>query len=286
MGGFPPMQGQEPMPQDNGYNGFGGGNMDPTPAMNQPMMQPQMATMAPQPGIPGQMPAPTAAPAPVPYPPADTKSKNTLIETIILVVVCIIAAVAIVFAVLYFMRWNDLNTNYTAEKDRAVAEAVKEQRDADDEALKERLKADKESFVGPDDFGRISFNYPKIWSVYNNEDGLENSDYSSYFAPAPVPSLNDQSARYAIRFQILNQSYDNVANNYSSAVQEGELTAENFQADSGKITGTKYTGTLEEGIEGIMVLAKVNDKTLILRTDSLEYTDDFNKILGSLRRGN
>ena len=283
MGGFPPMQGQEPMPQDNG---FGGGNMDPTPAMNQPMMQPQMATMAPQPGMPGQMPAPTGMPAPAPYPPVDNKSKNTLIETIILVVVCIIAAVAIVFAVLYFMRWNDLNTNYTAEKDRAVAEAVKEQRDADDEALKERLKKDKESFVGPDDFGRISFNYPKIWSVYNYEDGLENSDYSSYFAPAPVPSLNDQSARYAIRFQILNQSYDNVANNYSSAVQEGELTAENFQADSGKITGTKYTGTLEEGIEGIMVLAKVNDKTLILRTDSLEYTDDFNLILNSLRRGN
>jgi len=292
MGGFPPMQGQEPVPQEGGFNGYGGGNMDPTPAMNQPQMQPvqpQMAQMAPQPMMAGQMPAPTMAPtaAPAPYPSVDNKSKSTLVETIILVIVCIIAAVAIVVAVLFFMRWNDLNTNYTAEKDRAVAEAQREQREADDATLNEMMKRETVQFTGPDDFGRINFYYPKIWSVYEAQDGLNNSDYSAYFAPAPVPSLNDETARYAIRFQIVNQAYEDVANNYSSAVQEGELTADGFQADSGKITGTRYEGTLEEGIEGIMIIAKVNDKTLILRTDSSAvYTDDFNKILGTLRRGN
>lgn len=284
MGGFSPAQGQEPTPnQANSYhNGFGGGTI-PTAPMGQPQMQPQ-----PQPVGLGQMPAPNSGIAPAPVPPMpEPKSKNTLIETIILVVVCIIAAVAIVFAVYFYMQWNDLNTNFTAEKDRAVAEAQREQREVDDANLQETLKRETVQFTGPDDFGRVNFYYPKIWSVYEAQDGTRNSDYRAYFAPAPVNSLDDEASRYAVRFEILNQSYDDVASQYASMVREGVLTTQPFTADNGKITGTRYEGNLTEAIHGILVIAKVNDKTLLLQTDSSEvYTEDFNKILSSLRRGN
>ena len=70
-------------------------------------------------------------------------------------------------------------------------------------------------------------------------------------------------------------------------VKQGTLSATTFSADNGKITGTRYTGELSTGIVGIAVVAKVNDKTLILQTDSQEvYENDFNKILDTLRRGN
>ena len=277
MGGYPPMQGQEPMPSPEGYNnGFGGG-MNPMPAMNQP-----------QPMGPGQMPAPNTGMAPAPVPPMpEPKSKSTLVETIILVVVCIIAAVAIVFAVLFFMRWNDLNADFTAKKDREVAEAVKAQQDADNEALAEKLKEEKEPFSGPEDFGLINFSYPKVWKVYEAQDGTNNSDYMAYFAPTKVGSINDMDSRYALRFQILNRLYDTVASTYAQMAKQGILSAVTFSADNGKITGTRFTGDLSTGIVGIVVVAKVNDKTLILQTDSQEdYENDFNKILDTLRRGN
>lgn len=271
MGGFPPVQGQEPMPQNNGFNGYGGGNVSPMPAPNQPQ------NMMPAPN----MAAPVAAPVAMP---ANNSAKNTLVETIILVVVCIIAAVAIVLAVLYYMKWNDLSINYTAEKDRAVAEAQREQREADDAILKQKMMEDTVQYAGPDDLGRISFNYPKIWSVYEAENGLNNSDYAAYFGPAPVLSINDDTARYALRFEIVYQSFENIANAYSYRVQDGSLKATSFSADSGKIVGTRYEGMVGDDIEGILVIAKIDDKTLALQTDFMEYADVFNKILSTLRR--
>lgn len=215
---------------------------------------------------------------------AEPPRKTSVGEIVILVIVCLIAAAAIVCAVIFFMKWNELSTNYNTEKDIAVAEAKKAQKDADEANFAEREKTPNTQFTGPSDFGSLSFYYPKTWSVYVSSDGSNNSDYEAYFAPGQVNPLNDEGSRYALRFIIQNEQIADVQREYDTKVKEGEMTSKVFNADSNRITGTKYEGLIEENMRGIVVLIKVNDKTAILQTDAETYRADFEALLTTLRR--
>ena len=174
MGGFNPLPNMDGA--NNGFqaapagnvvpqaNSFGGaapvnpvGSANPVPAPNQPVNPPMMNPVAPT-------HAPSAGLKP-------EKERNTLAETLVLVGVCVIAAAAIVFAVVFFMQYNELKTNFDSQKTLAVNEAVKAQQDKDEAAYEERAKEPYYSFTGPSDYGSISFEYPKTWSVYVEKDG-------------------------------------------------------------------------------------------------------------------
>jgi len=284
------------MDQNSSLGGFSPmNNTTPTPAPN-PFAAPTMPTPAPQPatapvsaGVPTPgMATPIAPSAPAVAPAATAgmtdKKNNTLIETIILIAVCVIAAIAIVFAVIFFMQYNELKVNYDSDKNLEVAEAVKKQEDVDKANFAEQEKLPKTPFTGPSDYGSISFEYPKTWSVYVDSDGTNNSDYKAYFRPAWVDPVSDSASRYALRFQILNRQYTTVQSDYESKVKNGEMTSSVFNADSNKMTGIKYEGKIEEGIQGIVVLVKVNDKTAIFQMDAEVYRKDFEELLKSLRR--
>ena len=284
------------MDQNSSLGGFSPmNNTTPTPAPN-PFAAPTMPTPAPQPatapvstGMPTPgMATPIAPSAPAVAPAATAgmtdKKNNTLIETIILIAVCVIAAIAIVFAVIFFMQYNELKVNYDSDKNLAVAEAVKKQEDIDKANYAEQEKLPKTSFTGPSDYGSLSFQYPKTWSVYVDSDGTNNSDYKAYFRPAWVDPVSDSASRYALRFQILNRQYTTVQGDYESKVKNGEMTSSVFNADSNKITGIKYEGKIDEGIQGVVVLVKVNDKTAIFQMDAEVYRKDFEELVNGLRR--
>ena len=271
------------MDQNNmGGNGMGNG-----------MAMPNMATapnMAPMPGAaPTNMQQPTA---PIPGTPAamalnaqQQKKSSTLAETLILIVVCLIAATAIVFAVYFFMQFNELKTDFDLQKDAAVAEAVAKQQDEDNAKFAEAEKLPYKQFSGPSDYGSISFEYPKTWNVYIDSDGLSNnSDFISYFRPEQVDSIKDNTSRFALRFKILNQQITNVQKQYDSKIQSGKMTSSIFNADNNNITGTKYVGEIEKDMNGIVVLIKVNDKTAIFQTDSMVYQQDFETLISKIRR--
>lgn len=283
------------MDQNSSLGGFSPmNNTTPTPAPN-PFAAPTMPTPAPQPaaapvstGMPTPgMTTPIAPSAPAVAPAATagmTDKKNALIETIILIAVCVIAAVAIVFAVIFLMKYNELQNNYESNKELAVAEARKNQADIDKENFEEQEKLPRTPFTGPSDYGSLSFQYPKTWSVYVDSDGTNNSDYKAYFKPAWVDPVSDSASRYALRFQILNRQYTTVQSDYESKVKNGEMTSSVFNADNNKITGIKYEGKIDEGIQGIVVLVKVNDKTAIFQMDAEVYRKDFEELVNGLRR--
>lgn len=283
------------MDQNSSLGGFSPmNNMTPTPAPN-PFAAPTMPTPAPQPatapvstGMPTPgMTTPIAPSAPAVAPTATagmTDKKNALIETIILIAVCVIAAVAIVFAVIFLMKYNELQNNYESSKKLEVATEVKKQEDIDKAKFEEQEKLPNTSFTGPSDYGSISFEYPKTWSVYVDSDGTNNSDYKAYFKPAWVDPVSDSASRYALRFQILNRQYTTVQSDYESKVKNGEMTSSVFNADNNKMTGIKYEGKIDEGIQGIVVLVKVNDKTAIFQMDAEVYRNDFEKLINGLRR--
>lgn len=249
---------------------------NPNPAPAPAMPNPQMSAMQPM----------TAAPAPAAPMATNASDKKSLIETIILVVVCLIAAIAIVIAVVFFMQYNELKTNYDSDKGIAVAEAVKAQEDADIEKFKEESKLPYAKFTGPSDYGSLSFEYPKTWNVYVNSDGSENTDYEAYFRPGQVDPIDKETSRYGLRFQILNRQITSIQPDYENRVKDGSLTSSVFSAGSGStaLTGTRYEGSIDEKIRGVVILIKINDKTAIFQTDADSYRADFDKLVNSLRR--
>lgn len=281
MGGFNPMpnmaganNGFQAAPTGNvPQSNFGGAApvtpsipVSPVPAPNQPVTPP----MAPV----STAPATNAKP----------EKKNTLVETLVLVGVCLVAAVAIVFAVIFFMQYNELKTNYESEKNLAISGAIKEQQDKDAAAEEERAKLPYYSFTGPSDYGSISFEYPKTWSVYVEKDGTGNSDYVAYFQPKQVDPTSSKDSRYALRFQILNRQITTVQTTYESKIKSGKLTSRTFSTDDNALSGTWYEGELSDGIRGVAILLKVNDKTLIVQTDADAYRTDFEVLVKKLRR--
>ena len=61
----------------------------------------------------------------------------------------------------------------------------------------------------------------------------------------------------------------------------------NFTADSDAISGTRYEGEIDNKINGVFVMFKVNDKTAILQIDSTispDLLEEYEKITQSLRR--
>ena len=312
MGGFAPMPGQTGMGSNDTVvtpDGFQAAptaapmpgaapmtNTMPDPAMAAPTMAapamaptpaaaPAAAATAPMTGMPAPT-MPTAQPmaAPMAAAPATGKKDTTLIETIILVIVCLIAAAAIVFAVIFFMKFNELQTNYESDKGLAVAEAVKAKQDDLEKEFAEREKLPFYSFTGPSDYGSISFQYPKTWSVYVESDGVDNSDYKAYFRPSQVDPIKNKNSRYALRFSILNRQYDTVQKNYETKVKNGKMTSSIFNADGNNITGIRYEGEIEKEINGVVILVKVNDKTAVFQMDAEAYRTDFENLVQGLRR--
>ena len=259
----------------SGGNGQMGPSMPPVPNAGNPtpMLTPAMAG--------GVVP-----PNPMAPPMADSGKKSSIIETIILVVVYLIAATAIVFAVMFYMKYDELNKNQETQLSIKEAEAKKEQKEIDDQNYLESSKLPNTLFTGPSDYGSIGFYYPKNWSVYIESDGSSNSDFVSYFAPGQVNPIKDKTSRYALRFSIIRKQSDDAMKTYENKVKKGELTAKVFNADDNKISGTLYEGLVDKDIQGMVLVIKVNDKTAILQCDSSEvWRTDFEALIASLKRG-
>lgn len=281
MGGMPMPQPQGGMMNNGAPMGAGTNGMPTNGGMPNGMPQAQPMPMGG--GQPMPAPAPAMAGAPVP-PPMPAQKKNSVSEIVLLVVVCLIAAVAIVAAVYFFMQWNDLNNNFESRVAQERSEAEAAQMKADEERFQEERKSPYSPFSGPDDYGAIYFEYPKTWDVYVSKDGTK-GDYEAYFAAGSVPSVTDtENSRYALRFLIKNQSLDTVQRQYDTLVNNGQLSARNYTV--GSISGTLFTGMITKSINGQVFLAKINDKTLVMQTDSTAHFEtDFANVLSKLRRG-
>lgn len=185
-----------------------------------------------------------------------------------------------VAAILALMNYLDQKNNFDTTIAAAVSLAQKEQADADEAKFAEREKAPNRQFAGPDDYGRLTFDYPKTWSVYVNEDGSGNGDtYEAYLNPVTVPPVN-KDTRYALRVTIEQVGFDEVISDYDKDVEEG-----NLKSSSVTINGTGATrldGQFTDDIRGSAVIFKIRDKTVTIRSDADTFKKDFNKIIGTI----
>ncbi len=224
-----------------------------------------------------QMPQPSFPQAPIGPMGSGGCNKKTLIIIVLSVGLAIVAGVAL-WAVI---NYTEAKTDVEGKINEAVVTAEKKQADADEAKFTAREKEPTREFVGPDDYGRLTFNYPKTWSVYVNKDAsTQGGTYEAYLNPVSVPAVSS-SQQYGLRVNIEEKDYDKVVSAYSSLVKKGDLKSSAVSANG--VNGTRIDGAFTKDIRGSAVIFKIRDKTLTLRTDANTFLTDFNALITTIK---
>lgn len=268
-----------------------------TAAFSQPITSPQpsqAAQMGPQPAQPiaqnvQQNPLTGApmimqAPAPVELPKKD--AKKSLIKTIVIIALSLVSVTFIGLFIWMYIQYDDKRTDVDGQIADAVVKAVDENTTKLENEFAEREKYPFKTFAGPADYGELTFEYPKTWSVYVAKDARKGGDFEAYFNPLEVNEVSDVDIA-ALRVKILDTAIDDVTAEYQSEL-EGEDAKMTFESitigQNSDITANKYTGVIP-GTEfnGYVVVFKIRDKTVVVQSDSVLFADDYNRILASVR---
>ncbi len=253
-----------------------------------PYQQPGQPQPVPQPVAPGQYPIPGAqqplqqgyAPIPQPGFTPVRRPSNPAKLWIILTFVFIFTTLATSgFGIWAYMQYQDYKDNSDAKVTVAVAEAVKAQADKDAAAFLEKEKQPNRQFVGPDDYGRLAFDYPKTWSVYEAKDAINGGAYEAYFNPGVVPVVLP-SQQFALYVTIEDQTYDKVVDSYKRLVADGDLTSSSVKVSDQN--GTRLDGSFTKDIRGSAIIFKIRDKTVTVRTDAETFKGDFDTIIKTI----
>ena len=204
-----------------------------------------------------------------------------LIKTIVIVVVSLVALTFVGLFIRMYSQYSEARDDVDGQIAVAVAEAKDEQAAKMEAEFLEREKDPFKVFSGPADYGELTFEYPKTWSVYVAADAVKGGDFEAYFNPGQVNVVSDTTVN-ALRVKIVNMSFEVVAATYQSSLNEGTLSVESVVIGDG-VSANYYSGKIP-GTEliGYIVIFKIRDKTAILRTDSVLFKEDFEKILGTV----
>lgn len=201
---------------------------------------------------------------------------GSLIAIIGLSVLVLVAGSLAIWA---YLNYNEQKTNVDGKVSLAVAEAKKEQSDADEAKFAEREKEPNRQFVGPDDYGRLTFSYPKTWSVYEAKAVSKGGNYEAYLNPIVVPPLSP-TQQFSLRVLIEERDYDQVVKLYEPLVKKGDLRSSVTSANGNN--GTRLDGNFSKDIRGSAVIYKIRDKTVTLRTDADTFKPDFENIIKTI----
>lgn len=179
-----------------------------------------------------------------------------------------------------YVSYLDQKNNVDSKVATAVAEAKKTQSDEDEAKFAEREKNPMRQFVGPEDYGRLSFDYPKTWSLYVDRDATSGNSYEAYLNPITVPPVSNTQP-YALRVLIESKDYDAVLRTYDSLVKKGDLGSSTFSVEG--ISGTRLDGAFTKDIRGAAVILKIRDKTVTLRTDADIFKADFEVLIKTIK---
>ncbi len=251
-------------------------NQQPTP--NGSVVAPAAPTpfTPPAPGQATGANAPLSSPGATPAVPA---KRRGVAETIILIVAALIAVVFIGLYIHKYIQWKEVSTDVNTQIDQAVALAVAENTTKMEEEFIEREKNPYRDFMGPEDYGSLSFQYPRTWSVYIASDAVNGGDFAAYLNPTQVEPISLDSIN-ALRVTIRNTPFDTVAKTYESFVTNGKLSFSTRNV--GGVLANLYTGTLPNNLQGAVVIFKLRDKTVVLQTDAEIFLPEFYTLLDTV----
>lgn len=195
------------------------------------------------------------------------------------------------FGIWSYIEYNTVKSNVDGQIELAVAEGNRKQKEDDEKKYAEQLKIPFSLFRAPEDLGKVSFSYPKTWSLYVDSDGSDKKGYFAYFHPLsvpPVPKTSQVQQRYAMRTVIYESSVADVLKEFELPIKKGEMTSEPATINglaATKISGLFPSANKNDRIRGTAYYFKLNDKTLMLRTDADTFNNDFQAVLKTLKIG-
>ena len=195
----------------------------------------------------------------------------------------LIAAVVLLVGVAGFGAWayssRQVYKNNSDQKSAvASAAAVKAAQQKDATKYAEEAKNPLKQFVGPSQYGSITAKYPKTWSGYV----IKNSStpLSAYFQPDVVGDILDQNSAYALRIQVVNQSYAAQLQTYSSLVQGKKVTVSPYSfAKVPGVVGSRIDGQISNKNQGTIIVMPLRNLTMLISTESQSFEPDFNNII-------
>lgn len=268
----PPYITPNPNPAPTGATGP---TPNPQPAPQQGYRYAAAPTLMAQPLANPHITSPAAAP----YDPYAQKSKRNLIETIVLVVVSLIAVLFVGLFIWKYLEWDSVKTDVDGQIDAAVALAISENTTKLENEFLEREKYPYKTFSGPADYGSLNFEFPKTWNTYIAQDAANGGNFEAYLNPGEVQPVSTQTIN-ALRVQILDQAFENVARNYENLTNSGQLSVTTRPV--GSAVANVYTGTLPNNIRGIATIFKVRDKTILIQTDAELFAEEYYKLLDTV----
>lgn len=182
---------------------------------------------------------------------------------------------------LYYLQVANRERATVDEQAASAAEAARiEQKQIDEAEFAEREKEPYRAYTAPTVLISLTLNFPKNWNIYVEETASSTTQLNVYANPALVLADKNYDGPYALRVRLERSLYTNVVNKRATQVEKGELTATPITIAG--LNGTRYSGMVEEGHNGIMVILPVRDKTLTLWTESQNFAADFNQIIERL----
>ena len=178
-----------------------------------------------------------------------------------------------------FMGKQDYKNNVTPKIDAAVKVAVQQESDRKDNEFVEKEKSPVKTFIGPDTFGAITFNYPKTWSGYVVQSEKAATPLDGYFHPNVVPDIAGNTS-FALRVRVLNKTYDAHLKTLEGKIKQGKVTVTAYSpANQKEIVGSRLVGEVNVGQKVLMIVLPLRDKTIEISTESDQFKGDLDNII-------
>lgn len=186
------------------------------------------------------------------------------------------------FGIWAYTNYLDQKSNVDGKVKEATAKAVLENSQTLEKKFTDEEKQPMRQFVGPSDYGRLTFDYSKTWSAYQATDVSKGGGvtYEAYLNPILVSPVSD-TQKFALRITIEQKTYDQAVAAYDKQIKSGDLKSSVYS--DGNLTGTMLVGNFNKDIYGTAVLMKMRDRTLTMRTDGDVFKDDFLALLKTVK---
>ena len=190
----------------------------------------------------------------------------------------------VVFIVLFIwmaVEYGAISSDVDKRISDATIKAVDENTAKLEADFAEREKSPYKTFAGPVDYGEVTFNCPRTWSVYEYASAYTGGDYGAVFNPDKITSA-EKDAINALRMTITSRSYDEVVKDYDGLIQDGKVTMDVIQVNGANVN--LYRGEIVENLYSAAVIIKIRDKTVTVQTDAYSvFENDFFNVLNSLK---
>lgn len=198
---------------------------------------------------------------------------NLLLVPLVIVVVLFFSAAGLAVWAL------SERSHYKNESDQEVAAAVQtaiEDTQATEAAkYAESAKKPYDTYIGPAPFGNITVNYPKTWSSYVVENERGGNPVNGYFQPVTVPSVTDQDRNFALRIELVQNSYDTVLGQFKSTIEQAKATIAPYTLPKvPSVVGSRVEGQITPRKQGTMIILPLRNMTLKIWTESNDFKGD------------